>query len=76
FGDTYFIGDGGAQINITGTAVVPPFIYAVSGSNGIRRAMVEDDNLIDFENWIQIAGGGYNGAVRAGNQVYTTGNNT
>ncbi|MDX1462375.1 MAG: two-component regulator propeller domain-containing protein [Marinirhabdus sp.] len=75
FGDTYFIGDGGMQLNVTGTAVVPPFIYATTEGSGIRRAMVEDDNLIDFEQWSQIAGGSYFGAVVSGNQVYTSNTN-
>ncbi len=75
FGDTYFIGDGGAQINITGTAVLPPFIYASSSENGIRRAEVAADNLIDFNQWGQIAGGGYLGIVKAGSQVYTANTN-
>lgn len=75
FGDTYFIGDGGAQINITGTAVLEPFIYASTSENGIRRALVAADNLIDFDEWSQIAGGGYLGLVKAGNQVYTANSN-
>ncbi|QIE60055.1 T9SS type A sorting domain-containing protein [Rasiella rasia] len=75
FGDTYFIGDLGSQINITGTAVQGSFIYAATRGNGIRRAMVNDDNLIDFEQWTQIAGGTYLGITQAGNQVYTANTN-
>jgi streptogramin lyase len=61
FGDTYFIGDLGAQINITQTTIQDPYIFAATSQNGIRRAMVEDDNLIDFQNWTTIATGGFNG---------------
>ena len=75
FGDTYFIGDGGAQINVTGTAVTNEFIYAMTQGSGIRRALVTADNLIDFEEWSQIAGGSYLGAVVAGNQVFTSNTN-
>lgn len=75
FGDTYFIGDGGAQINITATAVLEPHIYASTSENGIRRALVAADNLIDFNQWNQVAGGGYLGIVKAGNQIYTANTN-
>ncbi len=75
FGDTYFIGDGGAQINITATEVLEPHIYASTSGNGIRRALVAADNLIDFNQWSQIAGGGYLGLVKAGNQIYTANSN-
>lgn len=75
FGDTYFIGDGGAQIDITATAVLAPYIYASTSENGIRRAFVAADNLIDFNQWSQIAGGGYLGLVKAGNQIYTANTN-
>jgi len=75
FGDTYFIGDGGAQINITATAVLEPYIYASTSENGIRRALVAADNLIDFDQWSQLAGGGYLGLVKAGSQIYTANTN-
>jgi hypothetical protein len=75
FGDTYFIGDGGTQIDITATAVLEPNIYASTSENGIRIARVAADNLIDFDQWSQIAGGGYLGLVKAGNQIYTANSN-
>jgi hypothetical protein len=39
FGDTYFIGDNGAEIIVNQTAVYNGFIYAATNS-GIRRAAV------------------------------------
>jgi hypothetical protein len=39
FGDTYFIGDNGAEIKIAQTVVYNGYIYAASNS-GIRRAVV------------------------------------
>jgi len=57
FGDTYFIGDFGAQLNITQTTVLEPYIYASSLGGGVRRAEVANDNLIDFEQWTTISGG-------------------
>jgi hypothetical protein len=56
FGDTYFIGDNGAEISIRQTAVYNGFIYAAT-NNGIRRAAVSSQNLNDFNQWEQIAAG-------------------
>lgn len=70
FGDTYFIGDGGSQINIVQTIVQEPYIFAASATDGIRRALVADDNLIDYQNWTTILGGGFRAAEKLGNELY------
>ncbi|MAT90188.1 MAG: hypothetical protein CMC35_05805 [Flavobacteriaceae bacterium] len=70
FGDSYFIGPLGSQINIAQTAVVPPFIYAASTEGGIYQAEVENDNLIDFEEWTQLQGSAYSGVQEIEDQVY------
>jgi len=53
FGDTYFIGDNGAEINIRQTAYFDGFIYAAT-SNGIRKANSTNANLIDYNQWILV----------------------
>lgn len=58
FGDTYFIGDNGAEISVTQTAVYNGYIYA-STNNGIRRATISSKNLIDYNQWELIAGGSW-----------------
>ena len=50
FGDTYYIGDFAAQINVTSTVIHENFIYASSPDLGILRANI-NSNLIDFNNW-------------------------
>ena len=50
FGDTYYIGDFAAQINVTSTVIHENFIYASSPELGILRANI-NSNLIDFNNW-------------------------
>ncbi|WP_347373488.1 two-component regulator propeller domain-containing protein [Aequorivita sp. Q41] len=70
FGDTYFIGDGGSQINIMQIAVKEPYIYAASASNGMRRAAVADDDLIDYENWTTIMGGSFIAVESLRNELY------
>ena len=70
FGDTYFIGDGGSQIDIAQTTVQEPYIFAASASNGMRRALVADNDLIDYQNWTTIMGGGFKALEQLGNELY------
>jgi len=58
FGDTYFIGNNGAEISVSQTAVHNGFIYA-STIDGIRKADIANKNLIDFNQWSQIATGSW-----------------
>ncbi len=58
FGDTYFIGNNGAEISVTQTAVFNGYIYAAT-NDGIRRADIASKNLIDFNQWEQIALGSW-----------------
>lgn len=50
FGDTYFIGDAGAEISVKQTTFFSGFIYAAT-SNGIRKAMITNANLVDYNQW-------------------------
>lgn len=58
FGDTYFIGNNGAEISVRQTAVFNGFIYAAT-IDGIRRADATNKNLVDFNQWTQIATGSW-----------------
>lgn len=80
FGDTYFIGDGGTQLQVSQTAILGDYIYAscVDG-NGIRRALVASPNLIDFQNWQVVTSGSWYAveafqdnlyAARTNNRIY------
>lgn len=70
FGDTYFIGDLGSQINITQTTVNNEYIYATSSTDGVKRALVDNDDLIDYQNWSFVTGGGYKGVQTLGDEVF------
>jgi len=73
FGDTYFIGNGGSQIIVTQTAVFGDYIYASCKSeSGIRRALTGSDNLINFQEWIQLIGGNFVGIETINDDLYTT----
>lgn len=56
FGDTYFIGDVGAEISVKQTAFFNGFIYAAT-SNGIRRANSTNPNLVDYNQWSVVNSG-------------------
>lgn len=58
FGDTYFIGEAGAETRVSQTAVYNGFIYA-STSSGVRRASISSPNLNDYKQWDLIASGSW-----------------
>ncbi|RMA66157.1 type IX secretion system anionic LPS delivery protein PorZ [Ulvibacter antarcticus] len=71
FGDTYFIGDLGGQIDISQTTVEEPYIFASTSNNGIKRALVEDDDLIDYQSWEPIVpSGGFTGVQNLNGELY------
>ena len=72
FGDTYFIGDFGAQIAITQTAIFNDMIYASTLSNGIRSASINNPNLIDYNQWTTVASFGWSGIETFGNDLLAT----
>tara|TARA_R110000850_G_scaffold271031_2_gene404686 strand:- start:81475 stop:83751 length:2277 start_codon:yes stop_codon:yes gene_type:complete len=69
FGDTYFIGDFGAQDEVNQTAVIDGFIYAAM-DNRMKRADVNNPNLIDFEQWLDFYPFGLLGVQAFGNFLY------
>lgn len=76
FGDTYFIGTGVAEISIQQTAVFNGFIYAATFNNGIKRADVLNENLVDANQWTQVNAGNWTGVETFGTElmaVTTTG---
>lgn len=58
FGDTYFIGDNGAEISVKQTTWFNGFIFAAT-SSGIRRADSTNPNLIDFSQWTVVNSGSW-----------------
>jgi hypothetical protein len=76
FGDTYYIGNGGGQINISQTAIFGEYIYAACKDNsGIRRGLLSSSNLIDFQEWTQITSGNYSGIETNLDKLYCTSTN-
>lgn len=58
FGDTYYIGELGSTISVTQTTILPPFIYAATAQEGIKKALLNGPDLIDYASWETVTGGG------------------
>lgn len=74
FGDTYFIGDGGAQIVVKQTAVFQGKIYAATLINGTRSASITNANLNDFSQWTTLDSNGWTGVEAFGNTMVAVSN--
>ena len=74
FGDTYYIGDLGGQIAVTQTTVFGDLIYASTSNNGIKSALVNDENIIDYQEWNTSSLGGYKGIQTLGTELYVLNN--
>ena len=72
FGDTYYIGDQGTQINVNQTVVYNDFIYAAClGGSGIKRAPLNSNNLVNFEEWERVASGYFLVIGKNNDNLYT-----
>jgi streptogramin lyase len=69
FGDTYFIGNNGAQISVRQTAIYQNKIYAATFLNGMRSASITNPNLNDFNQWTTLDGNGWSGVETIGNNL-------
>jgi streptogramin lyase len=70
FGDSFFIGNNGEQIEITQTTVSGNTIYASTIGGGIRFANVNDPNLVDFETWNGFGTPNWRGIINYNDNLY------
>lgn len=76
FGDTYFLGDGGAQISVQQVSVLNNKLYvACLDNNGIKRADLNNPNLIDFNEWETVVTGNFFSASNLNNKIYAVASN-
>ncbi|NRD19031.1 ABC transporter substrate-binding protein [Winogradskyella eckloniae] len=76
FGDTYFLGNGGAQITVNQVAIANDEIFvACLDENGIKKAALSNPNLIDFQQWETVITGNYYYISTLDNSVYSVRSN-
>ncbi|SHI64045.1 Two component regulator propeller [Mesonia phycicola] len=54
FGDTYFIGSAGSQLEVSQVTVQNNTIYAATNGEGVKYVSLNNPNLIDFSQWLQV----------------------
>lgn len=74
FGDTYFIGDNGAQVSVRQTAIFQDRIYAATFVNGMRSAALNNPNLNDFSQWTKLDSNGWTGVETIGTNLTAVSN--
>lgn len=57
FGDTLYLGPNGAEVAVNQATVQGGYIYAACREYGLRRGLIADPNLNDFNNWITFHNG-------------------
>lgn len=74
FGDTYFIGNGGAQISVEKTAIFNDAIYAACmDNNAVKKGELSNPNLIDFQQWQTIGAGNFISTETIEDNLYIVG---
>ncbi|WP_435048879.1 two-component regulator propeller domain-containing protein [Formosa sp. S-31] len=75
FGDSYFIGNGNSYARVNQTTVYNNYIYAACGdSNGVKRALITNPNLINANEWQNITNGDFKAVEKLGNELYAFSN--
>lgn len=59
FGDTYFIGPSGSNIEILQTTIFNNTIYAVANGYGLLSGALSNPFLIDYNQWTMVSGGNW-----------------
>ena len=70
FGDTYYIGANGSQIQINQTFINGNLIYAATNT-GLKTADINSSNLIDFQTWNTLFPGNFNAVNTVQGVTYT-----
>lgn len=73
FGDTYFVGMAGQETQVLQTTVHDGYIYAVTPNIGIRRALISNPFLINFNSWEVFHPGSWKGIASINNFLVGSG---
>lgn len=69
FISTYFIGTSGEETQVLQTTVLGNELYAVTRDFGIRKGVISNPNLFDFNQWQTFNAGFWTGIVTFNNQL-------
>lgn len=69
FGDTYFIGPNGSNIEIFQTTILNNTIYTVAKGYGVLSASVSNPNLVDFNQWTMMTPGNWKGVETISDKI-------
>jgi len=69
FGDTYYIGNNGGQVQVRETQILGDEIFAAT-DNGLKRADFNNTNLIDFQLWTTLFPGSFSAVDTLSNALY------
>ena len=76
FGDTYYIGSLGSQIEVRQTTIFENYIYvACQNGNGLKKASLANPNLIDYQEWEQVIEGNFLAVQEFSGKLYAFRNN-
>ena len=76
FGDTYFLGNAGSQITVKQVSILNNEIFAAClNNNGIKKADLNNPNLIDFQQWQTLITGDYYTMSTSNNNLYAVRSN-
>ncbi|HLT32636.1 MAG TPA: hypothetical protein VKZ98_02500, partial [Aquaticitalea sp.] len=71
FGDTYFMGNGGSQIIVKQTTIFQDQIYAAClNNNAVKKAALNNPNLIDYQQWQTLNNGNYLSIETVSDRLY------
>lgn len=69
FGDTYFIGQNGTLTEVSEMVIFNDFIYAATAT-GLRKAAIDNPNLIDYQQWQLATTISLSGIETTGDKLY------
>ena len=70
FGDTYYIGSSGAQVQVNQITLTDNYIYAATNV-GLKKANLNNPNLVDFQFWETLFLGSFSAVIFIDNKLFT-----
>ena len=70
FGDTYYIGFGGMDIQVNSVAVFDGYLYAATEGEGIKYIALDNPHKMDYNQWQQINDGNWRLLQRFNGHLY------